>query len=206
MSQPSTVKLLIVTDSPATLRANDPALASAADIEVVAEAQPGDDVTTMTSVYQPDVVIMDYDLPGFNAADTARAILHAEPTTQIIMLSLVSDANDIRHAMRAGARDYLIKPLHEGELVETIRWLIKERREYAKTRAFIGRMRKAFETLFYDDKPVPDNVVRLLEGEVVKKPDDRLALETLAVAYARNRDWKKLAPLVAKLAHTQLET
>lgn len=206
MSQPQTVNLLIVTDNPATLRATDPALLSARDINIVAEAEPGDDVTTLITVYQPDVVVMDYDLPGFDAAETARAILHEEPTTQIIMLSLVSDASDIRHAMRAGARDYLIKPLHEGELVDTIHWLIKERREYAKTRAFIGRMRKAFETLFYDDKPVPENVVRLLEAEAVKKPDDHLTLETLAVAYARNRDWKKLAPLVSRLSHTQLET
>jgi hypothetical protein len=67
-------------------------------------------------------------------------------------------------------------------------------------------MRKAFETLFYDDKPVPENVVRLLETEAIKKPDDHLTLETLAVAYARNRDWKKLAPIVSRLAHTQLET
>ena len=149
--------------------------------------------------------MVDYDLPGLNAADATRTMLREDPSIQVIVLSVVREADDIRHAMRAGARDYLTKPLQEGELVDTINWLITERREYAKTKAFIGRMRQAFETMFYDDKPVPEKVIRLLEAEAAKQPQDQLTQETLAVAYARNRDWKKLVPLVQKLANTQLE-
>ena len=67
--------------------------------------------------------------------------------------------------MRAGARDYLVKPLNEGELADTIHWLISERREYARMQAFVDKMRKAYDALFYDEKPVPDRVVLLLETQ-----------------------------------------
>ena len=95
--------------------------------------------------------------------------------------------------MRAGARDYLIRPLGDDELVETIHWLIRERREYARMQSFVKQLRKAYEALFTDDKPVPPTVVAYLETQAAQNPGDRLALETLAVAYARNREWKKLA-------------
>jgi DNA-binding response OmpR family regulator len=119
---------------------------------------------------------------------------------QVIMLSLVQDPEDILKAMRAGARDYLFKPLEHGELTKTIRWLIRERREYARMQGFVKQLRRAYEALFMDDKPVPATVVTYLETQVAQNPGDRLALETLAVAYARNRDWKKLAGLMDKLS------
>ena len=95
--------------------------------------------------------------------------------------------------------DYLVKPLAAQELVETVRWLIRERREYARMTAFVKQLRKAYDALFWDDKPVPPKVVAFLEGQVADKPNDRLTLETLAVAYARNRDWTKLVPVAARL-------
>jgi DNA-binding NarL/FixJ family response regulator len=195
---------MFVVDHPEMVRGIDPALDGATDIEIIGTYSPADDILTVARVHRPDVVVIDYDMPGLDAAVTVRGILSEEPSTQVLMLSLVYSADDIRHAMRSGARDYLVKPLHPGELVETIRWLIRERREYARMQAFVGQMRKAYEALFTDDKPVPPTVVALLEDQAARSPHDRLAQETLAVAYARNRDWNKLAPLAAELARTQL--
>lgn len=203
MSQP-TIRLLFVSDTPEVAALADPALAAAADIAVVGYLPASEDVVRTALGYQPDVVVMDYDMPGLDAAEIARALLREDATVQVIMLSLVGDVEDIRHAMRAGARDYLIKPLQTGELVETVRWLIAERREYARMQAFVRQMRRAYDALFTDDKPVPPTVVAFLEQQAAKNPEDRLAQETLAVAYARNRDWKKLAPLAAELARTSL--
>lgn len=203
MSQAVT-KLLFVTDTPETIDQVDIKLTSAPDIEIVGRATPYDKIMALFSLHQPDVVVMDYDLLDLDTAELTRSILHEDMSTQVIMLSVVNDAGDIRKAMRAGARDYLVKPLQPGELVETIRWLIGERREYARMQAFVKQLRKAYEALFTDDKPVPDNVVAFLETQVEDSPEDRLAMETLAVAYARNRDWKKLLPLANNLAKTQL--
>jgi DNA-binding NarL/FixJ family response regulator len=203
MSQAVT-KLLFVTDTPDTIDQVDKKLASASDIEIVGRATPYDKIMAQIALHQPDVVVMDYDLLDLDTTELTRSILHEDVSTQVIMLSVVNDANDIRRAMRAGARDYLVKPLNPGELVETIRWLIGERREYARMQAFVRQLRKAYEALFTDDKPVPDNVVAFLETQVQDNPEDHLAMETLAVAYARNREWKKLLPLANSLAKTQL--
>jgi DNA-binding NarL/FixJ family response regulator len=201
---PERIKLMFVTDVPDEIAAVDPSLAEAGDFAIVGTVTPGENVLTLVTLHQPDVVVVDYDLLELDPADLTRAILREDGTIQVIMLSVVNDANDIRHAMRAGARDYLVKPLHRGELVETIRWLIGERREYARMQAFVTQMRRAYEALFTDDKPVPPTVVAFLEQQVEKAPDDRLALETLAVAYARNREWKKLVPLVGHLSQTEI--
>jgi DNA-binding NarL/FixJ family response regulator len=199
----ATVKLLVITDTPEAVSDTRRMLIPAPEVEIIGEAMSAAEAIALSSAHQPDIVIMDYDMPGHDAADTTRSILQTSPTTQVIMLSLVNEADDIRHAMRAGARDYLVKPLEPNELVDTIRWLLRERREYARMQAFVNQLRKAYEALFTDDKPVPANVVTFLEAQVEKSPD-RLTLETLAVAYARNRHWDKLIPLVQHLAQTQV--
>ena len=198
MSQ-QTTKVLIVTDMPESSDELRTMLASAPDMSIVGVAGTGEAAITQADLHQPDMVVMDYDMPGLNGAEATRRILHNDDRIQVIMLSVVNDVEDIRAAMRAGARDYLIKPLADGELLETIRWLLRERREYARMQAFVGQLRKSYEALFRDDKPVPPTVVAYLETQVKESPGDRLVLETLAVAYARNRDWKKLAPLMDQL-------
>jgi pilus assembly protein CpaE len=199
MSQSNTIKILIVTDMPDSDTGLLDMLSEMPEIEVVGTALEGSQAISLADVHQPDVVVMDYDMPGLNGAETATEIVHRDPGVQVIMLSLVQDPEDILKAMRAGARDYLFKPLSDGELVETIRWLIRERREYSRMQSFVSQLRKANETLLRDDKPVPPTVVAYLETQVSQSPADRLALETLAVAYARNRDWKKLYPLMGML-------
>ncbi len=198
MSQELT-RVLIVTDIPESADELRRMLGGVPDMSVVGVSTTQQEAITLADAHQPDMVVMDYDMPGLNGADTTRTILHNDDRIQVVMLSVVNDVEDIRAAMRAGARDYLIKPLAEGELLETIRWLIRERRDYARMQAFVGQMRKAYEALFRDDKPVPPTVVAYLESQVEKSPEDHLVLETLAVAYARNRDWKRLAPLMDRL-------
>lgn len=174
-------------------------------LTVVGKTTSDREGSALATVHQPDVVVIDYDLPGLNGLDTARTILQETPTTMLIALSASEDPGQIRTAMRAGARDYLIKPLDDGELVATINWLIQERRDFARMQRFVKKLRKAYETLFFDDQPVPEKVVRMLELKVQENPTDLLTKETLAVAYARNRDWIKLAPLAVELAEYKFD-
>ncbi|HOA24852.1 MAG TPA: response regulator [Aggregatilineales bacterium] len=199
MEQP-VIKLLFVSDNPNVASEVDPALADAPNIQVLGTTATEAGVVELIKRQQPDIVVVDYDMLGIDAAEVTRAVHREDDTIQVIMLSVVNNAEDIRAAMRAGARDYLVTPLKAGELVETARWLINERREYARMQAFVTQLRRAYEALFTDDKVVPPTVVEFLEKQAALKPNDRLTQETLAVAYARNRDWQKLAPLAAKLA------
>lgn len=199
MEQP-VIKLLFVSDNPNVAAEVDPALGETPNIEVLGTTPSEDGAVELVKEQQPDVVVVDYDMLGINAAEVTRAVHREDDTIQVIMLSVVNNAEDIRAAMRAGARDYLVTPLDPGELVETAHWLINERREYARMQAFVTQLRRAYEALFTDDKPVPPTVVEFLEKQAAQKPDDRLTQETLAVAYARNRDWQQLAPLAVRLS------
>jgi DNA-binding NarL/FixJ family response regulator len=200
MSQPNTVKVLIVTDTPEALTGIKAMLAPEPGIDVIGMASSQAEAAQVARSSKPDITVVDYDMLGLDAAETTRVILREAPRVQVIMLSVVNDAADIRHAMRAGARDYLIKPLAEGELIETIRWLIRERREFLRMQSFVKQLRKAYEAIFTDDAPVPDAVIAFLEQQIADTPEDRLVLETLAVSYARNRSWEKLRPIVEQLA------
>ena len=194
------IKLLFVSDNPEVAEQAGVEPGGAPNLAVVGITPTQEEAVELAREQQPDVVVVDYDMLGIDAAEVTRAVHHEDETIQVIMLSVVNSPEDIRAAMRAGARDYLTLPLREGELVETARWLINERTEYARIQAFMTQLRRAYEALFTDDKPVPANVVEFLEAQAAQKADDRLTQETLAVAYARNRDWKKLAPLAANLA------
>lgn len=200
MSQQTDIQVLITTDTPESLRELTNTLTADPDIKVIGLATSGAEAIEKAKAHNPDIVLMDYDMPGLDGAEATQIILKENDRIQVVMLSVVNDADDIRHAMRAGARDYLVKPLRDGELVETIRWMIRERRDYARIQSFVQKMRKAYEALFTDDKPVPDTVIAFLEQQVQQKPGDRLAIETLAVSYARNREWQKLLPLAEILA------
>lgn len=200
-----TIKLMFVTDHADMVEGIDPALQNAGGIAVVGVATSTAEAEDLAVSHRPDVILIDIDVYGEAAQDLTRSLIREDSEAQVVMLSVVNDAEDIRRAMRAGARDYLTKPLHEGELVDTIHWLIGERREYARMSAFVSQLRRAYEALFTDDKPVPAKVVGFLEGQAAAHPHDRLTQETLAVAYARNRDWAKLSPLAARLAATTLD-
>jgi DNA-binding NarL/FixJ family response regulator len=195
----ASIKVLFVSADPGVVEAVDPLLGDAPDIDITAVAESAADALSLSTQHTPDAVVMDSHLPEVEVEALARALLQDHPDLQIIMLMAERDPDSIRLAMRAGARDALTLPLHEGELVETLRWLVAQRRDYARMEAFMRRLRRAYEALFSDDKPVPPRVVTFLERQAAQNPTDVLTQETLAVAYARNRNWRKLAPLAAWL-------
>ncbi|MGF1507033.1 MAG: response regulator [Anaerolineae bacterium] len=191
------VSVLLVMQQTAGLQAE---LEQAGDVVLVGAVNDQSAAMTHTARLQPDYVVIDYDIPYLDGIATLRGIAQENERAQTVVMSESQDVTQIRSAMRAGARDYLFKPVKQGEVVETIRWLVRERRDYARMSSFMNRLRRAYETMFYDDKPVPERVVRFLEAQSSEPGVDLLTLETLAVAYARNRQWAKLKPLAALLA------
>jgi len=70
---------------------------------------------------QPDVVLMDLSMPELNGADAARAILERDPKCRVIVLSMYSDREYVRRALKAGAAGYVVKRSAAKEVVEAIR-------------------------------------------------------------------------------------
>jgi DNA-binding NarL/FixJ family response regulator len=70
---------------------------------------------------QPDVVLMDLSMPELNGADATRAILERDPRCRVIVLSMYSQREYVRRALKAGAAGYVVKRSAAREVVEAIR-------------------------------------------------------------------------------------
>jgi DNA-binding NarL/FixJ family response regulator len=96
-------------------------LASVPDIDVVGEAATGDDAVARAADLQPDVVLMDLQMPGLNGIEATRQVATVSPHVGIIVLTMFEDDDSVFAAMRAGARGYVLKGADQAELLRAIR-------------------------------------------------------------------------------------
>lgn len=114
------LRVLIVDDHPVYRDGVRALLAATTEMEVVGEADDGDDAVRLAGKLQPDVVLMDIRMPGRNGIEATRAILGQRPGSAILLLTMHDDDDSVFSAMRAGARGYLLKDVAGDELVRAI--------------------------------------------------------------------------------------
>ena len=113
---------LVVVDDHTLFREGLSALLSAIeDMELVGEATTGEEAEKLAENLQPDVILMDINMPGVNGVEATRKILTTNPVIGIIMVTMLEDDASIFSAMRAGARGYVLKGAQHQELLRTIR-------------------------------------------------------------------------------------
>ena len=91
------------------------------DIRVIGEAGDGEQAVMQARLLQPDVILMDLDMPRKNGIGATYEILAERPQTRILVLSSFSDEAQIAELMHAGAMGYLLKNADVDELVDAIR-------------------------------------------------------------------------------------
>jgi DNA-binding NarL/FixJ family response regulator len=87
---------------------------------IVAEAATGQEAIALALELQPDVILMDLQMPDLNGLEATRAILNTSPQIGILILSMFEDDENVFSAMQAGARGYLLKGADHGELMRAI--------------------------------------------------------------------------------------
>lgn len=122
------IRVLIVDDVPETRENLKRLLLFESDIEVVGAAATAEEGVRLAQERQPDVVLLDINLPGMSGIEAIEQIMEVAPLTQVVMMSVQSDADYLRRAMLAGARGFLPKPFSADELVATIRRVHRTRR------------------------------------------------------------------------------
>jgi len=98
------------------------------DLEVVAEAESGEEALDAYRRHSPSIVIMDVRLPGMSGADATAAIIREFPGARILMLSTHAGEEEIYRALQAGARGYVLKSTVREELLHAIREVSEGRR------------------------------------------------------------------------------
>jgi len=91
------------------------------DIEIVGSAESGERALELLHVLCPDVVILDHRLPGMSGAATCREITRRRPATSVVVLTTYLDDAIIHSFLTAGARGYLLKDVHSGDLLHAVR-------------------------------------------------------------------------------------
>jgi DNA-binding NarL/FixJ family response regulator len=90
------------------------------EVEVVASVATGDAAPQVARELRPDVVLMDYRMPGLNGAEATRAVLAACPTTRVVCLSASVSAGEVEEVMAAGAVACVTKDEDFDRLVSVV--------------------------------------------------------------------------------------
>src|SRR5215813_3013207 len=115
------IRILIVDDVSETRENVKKLLQFEADVDVVGIARTGKEAIQICQELNPDVVLMDINMPDMDGIAATEAIRAKQPTVQVVILSVQSDQNYMRKAMLVGARDFLTKPPMGDELISAIR-------------------------------------------------------------------------------------
>ncbi|HEU0114359.1 MAG TPA: response regulator transcription factor [Thermomicrobiales bacterium] len=115
------LRLLIADDHPLFRKGLRTLLAAVPDFELAGEADTGRAAVAQSLQLQPDVVLMDLQMPDGSGVEATRAIVAASPTTKILVVTLFEDDDSVFAALRAGARGYVLKDMDEDELIRAIR-------------------------------------------------------------------------------------
>lgn len=115
------IRLMIVDDHTMVRRGLTTILKVFDDLQLVGEAESGEDAIQLCAEVLPDVILMDMSLPGMDGAMATRAIRKKLPQIQVIVLTSFKDGKLIKQALEAGAIGYLLKDVSADDLVQAIR-------------------------------------------------------------------------------------
>ncbi|EMR8832270.1 response regulator transcription factor [Neisseria gonorrhoeae] len=116
-----TIKIILIDDHTLFRSGIKALLSRQHGFEVIGEAADGLSGIKMISRLQPDVVLLDLDMPGMNGREALSQIISINPQQEVIMLTVSEDSDDLTECMRIGARGYLLKNINADFLLESIR-------------------------------------------------------------------------------------
>jgi DNA-binding NarL/FixJ family response regulator len=115
----SAIRVMVVDDHPmwrdAVARDLDDA-----GFAVVATASDGREALNRAPAARPDVVVLDLQIPAPNGVEVTAALVEADPTVRVLILSASGEQDDVLAAVKAGATGYLVKSASRSELVDAV--------------------------------------------------------------------------------------
>lgn len=204
------MRILIADDAPETRRSMQMILSLAPDVEVVAVARNGREAVELASKHQPDIALVDVNMPEMSGLEAVRRMHVRHPELVCIIVSAEKDAITLKQAVEAGVAAYLIKPFTAeqvlGILEKSRQLAITTRAQAAKPPTAQPSRRQMLEqtaNALAKARRTDDAAVKAFEM-LAAIPDCPLRwLTHLAVVYALRNDWNKLKRLATYLERRQ---
>jgi DNA-binding NarL/FixJ family response regulator len=114
------IRVLVVDDHPTFRRGLGALLASLPEVELVGEAADGEAAIERAAALEPDVVVMDLDMPGVSGIEATRRIVTAQPGVAVLVLTMLDEDESVFAAMRAGARGYVVKGADTDDVLRAL--------------------------------------------------------------------------------------
>jgi DNA-binding NarL/FixJ family response regulator len=163
-------------------------LLSTQDMEVVGEAETGGQAIALAESLQPDVILMDLQMPEVNGIEATRRILYTSPHISILVISMFEDDDSIFAALRAGARGYLLKGAPKAEILRAIRGVVSGEAIFGPVIAkrlmqFFAAAQPAVPAKLFPELTDREREVLALIAQHVKNPEiaERLSLSQKTV-------------------------
>jgi DNA-binding NarL/FixJ family response regulator len=115
-----TVRVVLADDHPMVRYGIAAVLADSTEVEVVAQAQNGNELLALVPEHQPNVVLTDLSMPGMAGAEVITELRRTHPEVATLVLTMHTDDESLFAAMRAGAQGYLVKGADRAELTRAI--------------------------------------------------------------------------------------
>jgi DNA-binding NarL/FixJ family response regulator len=114
------IKIILVDDHAIVRKGFQMLLATESSINVIAEAERGEQACQLYSELKPDVVVLDLSMPGIGGLETIRRICHRDSNAKILVFSVHDESVYIDRAICAGAKGYISKNAHPDSLIAAI--------------------------------------------------------------------------------------
>ena len=109
------IKVLVVDDNAVLRMGLTHAIDNADGFQIIGEAANAEDALISYEKYRPDVVTMDYQMPGIDGVETTRKLIQTDPDAKIVLLTVKEAEEDVWNAVQAGCKGYLTKRAGEVE-------------------------------------------------------------------------------------------
>jgi len=203
----SPYRVLIADDVLETRRNTRLMLADNPMVDIVAIAHNGREAVELAKKHQPDIALLDINMPEMNGFEAFQAMYKIFPTMACVIISAEDDNQSFRSAMNVGAREYLVKPFTVYQLnnaVKRVGDIVKAEREKAEVAGRLKEQRSSYllqlATEYSKSRRTDDEAVEVFEQLAANPKCEVRWLRTLAMLYIIRQDWMKLQVLAGRLA------
>lgn len=202
-SKPSRLRVLIADDMQETRRSTRLMLTLIPSVEVVAMAHNGREAIEMTRLHQPDIALMDVNMPEMDGLLAIETMLNHRPQMACIVISAERDFQTLSQAKAVGASGYLIKPFTADQLVDVVQRasqivLINRQKATQMMQQRLMQLEKLANE-YAQTHRTDDKAVAVFEELAAKPNCPQRWLLTLAMVYVVRKDWGRLKLLAERL-------